>query len=121
MADEIEQAVVELEKARNAGAKPLVFSQEATTAQNERSRGQLRATLPSIKGGWTTVKGPITRAAGLVGTVSKEIAHFQNDKATEINAEQASMAREVAEHACKLTLSASLGRAPSVAEGWVCG
>jgi hypothetical protein len=121
MADEIEQAVAELEKARNAGAKPLVFSPDATTAQNDRSRGQLRATLPLVKGGWPTVRAAVTRTAGLVGTVSKNIAHFQDEKATEITVEQASMARELAEHACKLTLSAALGRAPAVAEGFICG
>jgi hypothetical protein len=124
MAGEIDTALAEIASARNYAAQPLTFTTDASDLLEERGRGQLEATLPDIAGGWETVRDAILSAAGLVGEVAKAVALFQDANATEINVEQAALARTVAERACRLKLAADLQKDPEdldVSDGWVCG
>jgi hypothetical protein len=121
---EIKAALAEIVDARNKAAKPLTFARDATAEQNNRSAGQLRATLTKISGGWPTVREGVTSTAALLGQVAKSIALFQDAKATKITKEQAGMARSVAESACKLMVAKKLKKPPTavgVKEGIVCG
>ena len=123
MADDIKAAIAECSAARSRAAKPLVFSKEAVASLEGRSDGQLRASLPRIPGGWTSVKDEVLRACTLVGSVAKQIAQFQNPDATEISEEQAGLARSVAEKACRLRLaekSKKAATAVGITEGLVC-
>ena len=122
--DEVETAKSEIAIAREYAAAPLLFSSEAATLLTDRDDGQLRANLPRIEGGWTTVREGVLRAAGLTGEVAKVLARFENENAEEITEEQANLARTVAERACKLKLAKDQQKDPdelSVEQGYVCG
>jgi hypothetical protein len=122
--DEVGAAKSEIAIAREYAAAPLLFSNEAATLLTQRDDGQLRANLPRIVGGWTTVRDGVLRAAGLTGEIAKTLARFEDTEAEEITVEQATLARTVAERACKLKLAKDQQRDPdelSVEQGYVCG
>jgi hypothetical protein len=115
---EVAAALADLIAARNRGAQPLAFAPEAASEQNGRSAGQLRASLPGLEGGWPRVRDTVTRAAELVGLLSKTIATFENPAATTISAAQAEVARIAVERWCRLTVADRLGmRADLVGAG----
>lgn len=111
---EIASALPEMAKVRNDAAKPLVFSDAAAAAQDERSREQFRGSLPLIKGGFATVRTGLLEASALFGTLAKELARFDDPSATEISAAQAQLARETAESACKLKVAKKLQKSVSL-------
>jgi hypothetical protein len=123
MPDEIDAAVAKIAERRRRGAEPLVFSEEATLEANERSDGQLRASLPNVPGGFAAVEEPMLRAGTLVGQVAKALMQFHDPSATEIDVQRAREARKIGERACRLRLADLTGRPPnqvSVREGLVC-
>jgi hypothetical protein len=122
--DEVETAKQEIAVAREYTAAPLLFSSEAATLLTDRDDGQLRANLPRIVGGWATVRDGVVAAARLTGEIAKMLARFENANAEEIAVEQATLARTVAERACKLKLAKDQQKDPddlSVEQGYVCG
>ena len=122
--DEVETAKSEIAIAREYAAAPLLFSSDAATELSERDDGQLRANLPRIVGGWTTVRDGVLRAAALNGEIAKTLARFEDPEATEIKLEHATIARTVTERACKLKLARDQQKDPDelgVEEGFVCG
>jgi hypothetical protein len=122
--DEIETAKSEIAIARDYAAAPLLFSSEAATQLTDRDDGQLRANLPSIVGGWTTVRDGVLAAAKLTGEIAKTLARFEDPAAEEITLEHATLARTVAERACKLKLAKDEQTDPDdlkVEQGYVCG
>jgi hypothetical protein len=124
MPDEIDAAVVRLATERDAAALPLRFNREATDEANERSDGQLRASVPNIPGGLRAVEDVLTRGAKLVGQVAAALTLFHDPAATEINADRARTARILGEEACKLRLADLTGKPPSqvsVRDGLACG
>ena len=120
---EIESALNEIGIARDAAAAPLTFTAAAIAASDEQSRGQFRANLPQIPGGFATVRAGLLSASALFGATAKALAQFQDVRATQITQDQMELAREFAEAACKLKLS-QLHSVPvsatGVKEGLVC-
>ena len=110
---EIENALAEMEQARNDAAKPLAFTAQAAEDSDERSRGQFRASLPLIDGGFERVREGLLDASALYGRLAKELALFDNPNATEIAIDQAQTARLAAERACKLKVARKLSKAAS--------
>jgi hypothetical protein len=124
MADDIDAAVVRLAEKRKEAALPLRFSEDATIEANERTDGQLRASVPSIPGGLPVVEPVLARAATLVGVVAKALMQFHDADAVEIDVERARVARTLGEEACKLRLADLTGKPPSqvsVSDGLACG
>ena len=117
MTDDIEtvikHALKEMEKARNDAAKPLTFTTEAAEASDERSRGQFRANLPTITGGFPVVREGLLEASALFGKLAKELTLFENPAAKEIPKERAMFAREISEHACKVRVARKLRKDPN--------
>jgi hypothetical protein len=122
---QIESALKEIVIARDAAAAPLKFSSDAAALSDEMSRGQFRASLPLVSGGFTSsVREGLLAASALFGSVAKSLAQFQDIRATEINKEQMQLARAVAERACKLKLAEVKQKHPDtvdVSDGLLCG
>jgi hypothetical protein len=120
---QIDAALAVIVKARDEAASPLVFTDQAKTASDERSKGQFRASLPDIKGGFATVQDGLVKASRLFGQLAKQIALFENPEAQQISVSQMEIARGAAEEACKLRI-AGIAKKPvesvGTAEGLVC-
>src|SRR5688572_10179488 len=121
---QIEDARRQIVIARDAAAAPLTFSAAAAAESDEQSRGQFRASLPSIRGGFSgDVRDGLLKASALFGAIAKALAQFQDVRAAEINVEQMRMARAVAQKACRVRLADMTGKRVdevSTAEGLVC-
>lgn len=107
---EIATALPLMEAARNKAAEPLKFSAAAAKVSDDRSKGQFRANLPVIQGGFASIKEGLLAASTLFGSLAKALAQFENPDAKEISVEQAQFAREMAERQCKLRVAKKLNK-----------
>jgi hypothetical protein len=124
MPDEFDVAVGKIAAERNKAALPLTFEEAATLEANERSDGQLRASLPQITGGFATVEETMLRAGTLVGQLAKALMLFHRPDAQTIDLERARTARAIGEEACRLRLADLAQKPPSdvsIRDGLVCG
>jgi hypothetical protein len=123
MAQDIEAAVAACIKVRNAAAAPLVFSSDATSEANDRTKAQFEKNLPKIQGGFQTVEPAVLKAAGLFGALAKTIALFHDSNAKEISKDDAMTARLAMERACRFKIAKAAGKNPDevdASEGLVC-
>jgi len=113
----------ECNQARDNAANPLHFSADAAAESDDRSRGQFRANLPRINGGFPAVREGLLQAFALYGAVAKMLAQFDDPAAAEITVEHMRIARIVSERACKLRLAGKTNKAVesvSASDGLVC-